>query len=196
MTELARLKTPVFAAEGVLHIPVDSFRLEVKGLVNKSLEYSLDQLKAVYGETRINSRMTSVSGWSVRADWDGIPWKSFEAAIGLLPQATHILFHSARIYTTCVSLEDLRASTSMLVWGVGGEPLEDQYGGPLRMIVPNLWGYKSCKWIKTIEVLDHDVSGYWETRGYTDSGIIEPGKTVDINSKTTRPLKGGEVTEY
>ncbi len=196
MTELARLRTPVFAAEGVQKIPLETFRLEVRGYVDRPLEFSLSQLKKSFRPSTVNSRLTSVSGWSVRADWDGILWRDFLAKIKVTSHATHALFHSVKMYTTCVSLEDLAGSTSMLVWGAGGEPLEEEYGAPLRMIVPNLWGYKSCKWLKTIEILDHYVPGYWETRGYTDSGTIEPGKTVDINTKSTRMIAGGEVTDF
>lgn len=196
MTELARLRAPVFAAEGIQRIPLETFRLEVRGCVNRPLGFSLSQLKKEFRSSTASSRLTSVSGWSVRVDWDGILWRDFLPQIKVASHATHALFHSAEVYTTCVSFDDLDRSTSMLVWGVCGEPLEEEYGAPLRMVVPNLWGYKSCKWLKTIEILDHYKPGYWETRGYTDSGTIEPGKTVDINTKTTRTIAGGEVTDF
>ncbi|SMC94297.1 molybdopterin-dependent oxidoreductase [Sporomusa malonica] len=91
----------------------------------------------------------------------------------------YALFSRAKDYTTTVLLTDLSASTSMLVWGAGGESLEDEYGGPLRMLIPNLWGYKSCKWLVKIEFVEKYVMGYWELRGYSHSGDIEPGETYD-----------------
>ena len=64
------------------------------------------------------------------------------------------------------------------------------------MVIPNLWGYKSCKWLSVIEFIREEEGGYWEDRGYTWSGVIEPGFTLDINTKTRRPIKGGEITEF
>jgi DMSO/TMAO reductase YedYZ molybdopterin-dependent catalytic subunit len=64
------------------------------------------------------------------------------------------------------------------------------------MVIPNLWGYKSCKWLGRIDFIDQMEGGYWEDRGYTRSGMIESGFTLDINTKARRPIKGGEVTEF
>jgi len=64
------------------------------------------------------------------------------------------------------------------------------------MIIPNLWGYKSCKWLGKVEMIDRVEGGYWEDRGYSRPGLIEPGVTFDINIKTRRPISGGEITEF
>lgn len=196
MSILKRMNTPVFAAEGILRIDPTVFRLTVSGLEGGDRELSLAELKAEFPNKTVNSRLTSVSGWSVRADWDGIAWRDFAAMVKPLANARYALFTSGGDYTTCVLLSDLAASDSMLVWGAGGEVLEAEYGGPLRMIVPNLWGYKSCKWLTKISFVDKYVTGYWELRGYTHRGDIEPGETFDVNSQKYRPIKGGEVKEF
>ena len=196
MSVLKRMNTPVFAAEGVLHIDPADCRLAVSGLENGDRTFSLPELKSRFPNKTVNSRLTSVSGWSVRADWDGIAWRDFAALVKPLVSARYALFTSGGDYTTCVLLSDLAASDSMLAWGVGGEPLEAEYGGPLRMIVPNLWGYKSCKWLTGISFVEKYATGYWELRGYTHRGEIEPGETFDVNSQKYRPIKGGEVTEF
>jgi DMSO/TMAO reductase YedYZ molybdopterin-dependent catalytic subunit len=95
-----------------------------------------------------------------------------------------------------VPLKDLENPRVLLAYEVNGEPIELEYGGPLRMVIPNLWGYKSCKWLGRIDFMSHMEGGYWEDRGYTRSGIIEPGSTLDMNTKTRRPITGGEVTEF
>ena len=64
------------------------------------------------------------------------------------------------------------------------------------MIIPNLWGYKSCKWLGKVEMIDREERGYWEDRGSSRPGLIEPGVTFDINIKTRRPISGGEITEF
>lgn len=196
MSVLKQMKTPVFAAEGILRLDRGAFRLAVTGLADGDRAFSLAELKANFPSSTVNTRLTSVSGWSVRADWDGILWQDFITAIKPSSSARYAFLASAGDYTTCILLSDLGASQAMLVWGVGGEALEDEYGGPLRMIVPNLWGYKSCKWLTKIAFTDKYVTGYWELRGYTHRGDIEPGETFDVNSQKYRPIKGGEVTEF
>jgi DMSO/TMAO reductase YedYZ molybdopterin-dependent catalytic subunit len=64
------------------------------------------------------------------------------------------------------------------------------------MVIPNLWGYKSCKWLGKIDFIDQMEGGYWEDRGYTRSGMIEPGFTLDINTQTRKPISGGEVLDF
>ncbi|MCX7780969.1 MAG: molybdopterin-dependent oxidoreductase [Negativicutes bacterium] len=196
MSSLSALKTPIFAVEGILHITPADYRLEVCGLVEMPRIFSLKELKTLFTAQTINSRLTSVSGWSVRADWHGILWKDFLDKVRPLPEARYVLFTSAGDYTTAVWLPDLADSKSMLVWEVNGQPLEDEYGGPVRMIIPNLWGYKSCKWLTRIQFLPRYETGYWELRGYSHRGQIEPGETFDVNSQKWRLISGGEVTEF
>jgi DMSO/TMAO reductase YedYZ molybdopterin-dependent catalytic subunit len=148
-------------------------------------------------KSNVNCRLTSVSGWSVRADWEGIKWSDFLREITVNAEANHVRFSTVgRVYTTVVSCKDLENPRILLAYGVNGEPIEPDYGGPLRMVIPNLWGYKSCKWLGEVDFIDQMEGGYWEDRGYTRSGMIEPGFTFDINTKTRRPIKGGEITEF
>lgn len=196
MSVLKKMSTPVFAAEGVLHLDPGLFRLTVGGLAAGERTFTLDDLKKEFPATVVNRRLTSVSGWSVRADWEGVLWRDFLAALHLRDGARYALFTSAGDYTTCVLLSDLAAGQAILAWGAGGEALEDEYGGPLRMVVPNLWGYKSCKWLTKLAFTDKYATGYWELRGYAHRGTIEAGETLDVNSQKRRPIKGGEVTEF
>ena len=81
-------------------------------------------------------------------------------------------------------------------WSVFPEPLEPKYGDPLRMVIPHLYGYKSCKWLGTIQFTDHVVTGFWEARGFTESGVIESGFTLDVNTRTRRFIPGDEVVDF
>jgi len=195
MSMLSRLETPVFKAEGIPKINEDRFRLNLRGLVEAEAGFTLDEIMAM-PFTRLNARLTSVSGWSVRADWDGVLWRDLAAQMRLMPSARHVTFTSAGGYSTSIPLIQLNDRV-MLVYAVGGEPLEREYGGPLRLLVPHLWGYKSCKWLTDIQFTGNDCGGFWEGRGYSRSGFIEPGMTLDINTRTKRPIKGGgEVTDF
>jgi DMSO/TMAO reductase YedYZ molybdopterin-dependent catalytic subunit len=190
------MNTPIFAVEGIIHLDPALFRLTVTGLAAGDRSFALAELKKDFPASVVNRRLTSVSGWSVRADWEGILWQDFLAVLRPQDGARYALFTSAGDYTTCVLLADLAASQAILAWGVGGEALDDEYGGPLRMIVPNLWGYKSCKWLTKIAFTDKYATGYWELRGYTHHGAIEAGETFDVNGQKYRPIKGGEVTDF
>lgn len=196
MSILKDLQTPVFAAEGV---PADTdagpWRVRVDGMAARGAEFGLKELRSL-PNARVGARLTSVSGWSVRADWDGVLWREFVKRHPPGPGATHVTFTSAGGYETTAPLAALDTEHALLCWGVGGAELEAEYGGPLRMVIPNLWGYKSCKWVVRITYTDALVPGYWETRGYTNEGEIEPGTTLDVNTGTRRKIKGGEVTEF
>ncbi|MEE9610916.1 MAG: molybdopterin-dependent oxidoreductase [Desulfatiglandales bacterium] len=196
MSILRDIGTPVFKAEGVPQIDIATYTLKVTGLVKSDRESSLNEIMKM-SKSCLSSRLTSVSGWSVRADWEGIKWKDFLTELTLKPEATHVTFTSyGGIYATTLSLSDLDAPRVMVVTGVGGDPLEPEYGGPLRMIIPNLYGYKSCKWLVQMEFINHMEGGYWEDRGYSRSGIIEPGKTFDVNTRTYKEITGGEVLDF
>ena len=196
MSILSKLDCPVFAVEGVPNLSEKDYIVTVDGLVKEEKSFSLSEIKNM-PFSRINSRLTSVSQWSVRADWDGVAWNDFIKYIELDPRADHANFYSYSGYTTAIPLKELNYPKVMLVYAVDGEPLESEYGGPLRMVVPNLWGYKSCKWLQRIEFIHGMIGGFWEDRGYTRSGIIESTTVIDMNTKTQRKIKGGgEVTEF
>jgi DMSO/TMAO reductase YedYZ molybdopterin-dependent catalytic subunit len=196
MSILKELGVPIFKAGGMPIIDPRTYVLSAGGLVDKEYHFSWEEILTI-PKSRVNCRLTSVSGWSVRADWEGIRWNDFLKQISVRPEANHVRFSTAGGgYTTVVRCKDLEHSRVLLAYGVNGEPIEPEYGGPLRMVIPNLWGYKSCKWLDHIDFVDQMEGGYWEDRGYTRSGIIEPGFTLDMNTKTQRPIKGGEVSEF
>jgi DMSO/TMAO reductase YedYZ molybdopterin-dependent catalytic subunit len=196
MNILKDLGVPAFKAGGMPVIDLQSYLLSVGGLVKEERYFSWQEILAM-PKSRVNCRLTSVSGWSVRADWEGIKWNNFLKQILIDAKTNYVRFTSVgEGYSTAVSLKDLGNPRVLLAYGVNGDPIETEYGGPLRMVIPNLWGYKSCKWLGKIEFINQEEGGYWEDRGYTRSGLIEPGFTFDINTKTRRPIKGGEVTEF
>ncbi len=175
----------------------ESWKLEVTGLVQNPRTFTLDEILVLPSST-VDARLTSVSGWSVRAPWTGVLLTDFLKGVELQNDASHATFVSiGSSYASTLSLENLRRPKVMLCYGVGGEPLEVEYGGPLRLLVPHLWGYKSVKWLAKIDFTDEMKGGYWEDRGYTREAKIEPGITLDINTRTKRSIKGGgEVTEF
>jgi DMSO/TMAO reductase YedYZ molybdopterin-dependent catalytic subunit len=194
---LSRLNTPAFSAGGVPPDPdPQRWELAVTGLVSQPRRFSLAELKKM-PQTTVDARLTSVSGFSVRAPWQGVLWRHFLAQLSPDPEATHATFVSyGRNYTTTVSLADLDHPRVLLCYAVGGEPLEVTYGGPLRMFIPHLYGYKSAKWLVEVEFTDRMRGGYWEDRGFSRQARIEPGEVLDVNTGQRRRITGGEVTEF
>jgi DMSO/TMAO reductase YedYZ molybdopterin-dependent catalytic subunit len=196
MSVLSRFKVPAFTAGGMPEIDPDHYRLHLRGLVEEERSFTWQEIMDL-PSSKVDARLTSVSGWSVRAVWEGILWRDFIRVVRPKEEATHATFTSlGGNYETTIPLTDLDHPRVLLVYAVEGEALEREYGGPLRTVIPNLYGYKSCKWLETITLIDSMKGGYWEDRGYTRSGIIEPGMTLDVNTRTHRPIPGGEVTEF
>jgi DMSO/TMAO reductase YedYZ molybdopterin-dependent catalytic subunit len=195
MSRLTDLRVPVFLAEGKPRVDIAAWRLQVGGLIENPGDFSLAEIRAL-PFSRVDARLTSVSGWSVRVNWEGVLFTDFLKQFALQPGASHVTFSSIGGYDSTVALSDLRHPRVLLCYAVEGEPLEIEYGGPCRMIVPNLWGYKSVSCLARIELTDAMKGGYWEDRGYPRDAIIEPGTTLDINTHQHRRIKGGEVTDF
>lgn len=190
------MKPPVFYAEGVPEYDEKDWRLEVSGLVKAARHFSLHDLKAMRVSV-INARLTSVSGWSYRADWEGVVFSDFLEHLDLKPDASHVTFVGLGGYDSTVPLKATLHPHFMLCLGMNGEPLAREYGAPLRVICTHLWGYKSVKGLGKIIFGDTMKPGYWESRGYPLDGVITPGYTLDINSGQRRYIHGGgEVTEF
>jgi DMSO/TMAO reductase YedYZ molybdopterin-dependent catalytic subunit len=81
-------------------------------------------------------------------------------------EASFVVLHSHDGYTTNLTLEDFAAEDAVLAHSWSGKPLTDEHGGPVRLVVPHLYFWKSAKWLQSIEFLRADAPGYWEVRGY------------------------------
>ena len=85
-------------------------------------------------------------------------------------EAQHVIFHSYDTYTTNVPLADFAGDDVLLAWQWNGAPISREHGGPLRVVIPRLYFWKSAKWIKRIEFSPVDKPGFWEERGYHNYG--------------------------
>ncbi|MBX3284935.1 MAG: sulfite oxidase-like oxidoreductase [Actinobacteria bacterium] len=161
---------PVLHEGPVPAVDLASWRLRVWGLVEQELRLSYDDLVAL-GEVELTTDLHCVTKWS-RFDtlWRGVPIAAVLDAAGVRPSATHTLTHAPHAYATNLPLADLLAPGSLVATSVDGGPIPPEHGGPVRTLVPHLYLWKSVKWVTGIQVLDHDVPGYWEARGYHDRG--------------------------
>ncbi len=197
MSKLAELKTPVFWAEG--HpgkLSAQEWTVEIAGLVNAPLTLTYADILTL-PKTIVDARLTSVTRWSVRGQWGGVHMREIFEKVGVLPQAQYARFFSYReIYTTALPLEVLLKDRALLAYEFEGEPLEEDYGGPVRVFCPYLWGYKSAKSVIRMELMDESIPGYWEVRGYPDDAQILAGRVFDVNTRRSRMIPDGEVIEF
>ncbi len=197
MSKLKEMKTPIFWAEG--HpgpLKAEGWKIEIDGLVQKPKTLTYKEILG-FPKAIADARMTSVSGFSVRGEWGGVRISEVIRLVEPKPEASHVQFVSYRaIYTTCIPLEEARKERTLLAYEFDGEPLESDYGGPVRIFCPYLWGYKSAKSVIRLRFVDRSIPGYWEVRGYPDTAQIKPRRVLDVNSGRWRRISGGEVTEF
>ena len=112
-----------------------------------------------------------VTGWS-RLDmrWEGVRFETLAALVRPTLAATHVMFHSYDGYSTNLPLEEALKPDVLLAHRVDGEPLSTEHGGPVRVVTPQLWAWKGAKWVRRVEFMPHDRRGYWEIRGYSNTG--------------------------
>ena len=100
----------------------------------------------------------------------GLPTRDLLEACQPHDTARFVVLHSYDGYTTNLPLEDFAAEDALLAHSWSDEPLTAEHGGPVRLVVPHLYFWKSAKWLQAIEFLDNDAPGYWEVRGYHNRG--------------------------
>ena len=108
-----------------------------------------------------------VTRWS-RFDnrWNGVAMQEILRRVHPRPSASHVLLHAEQGFTANVPIADLDRPEVILATHHDGEPLSADHGYPMRLIVPHLYGWKSVKWLRGMEFLDHDAAGFWEQNGY------------------------------
>ncbi len=121
-------------------------------------------------EDRVND-IHCVTGWSrVENRWRGVPFPKLVNLAGPQPEATHAIIKSHDGYGTALALEDLVRTEVLLATHWDDKPLGRDHGGPMRLVVPHLYFWKSAKWVKQIWFVRGDPGGYWENRGYHHRG--------------------------
>jgi len=152
------------------NITRERWRLDVYGAVETPLFWDFAQLSAQPQSTFI-SDIHCVTTWS-RYDnaWEGLSTRALLDACQPKPDARFVSLESYDGYTTNLSLEDFASDDALLAHSWQGTPIDGEHGGPVRVIVPHLYFWKSAKWLQRIEFREHDKPGYWEVRGYHNRG--------------------------
>jgi DMSO/TMAO reductase YedYZ molybdopterin-dependent catalytic subunit len=161
---------PVLDLGAEPNVTPQKFRLDVDGAVENRLSLSLDEFMAL-PQSASMSDIHCVTQWS-RYDnhWKGVSARALLEIVQPKPDAQHIVFHSFDGYTTNVRLEQFDQPDVFLVHEWEGKPLTRAHGGPVRMLMPRLYFWKSAKWLRRIQFTISDRPGFWEQRGYHNNG--------------------------
>jgi DMSO/TMAO reductase YedYZ molybdopterin-dependent catalytic subunit len=144
-----------------------AWRLRIEGLVDRPQTLSYDELRAL-PRAEQTSTFHCVTGWSVHnVRWAGVRFRDLLAGARPHASASVLQFVSAeQPYVDTLTLEQALLHDAMLAYEMDGKPLAREHGAPVRVVIPEMYGYKNVKWVERIVVGDQVEPGYWEQRGY------------------------------
>jgi DMSO/TMAO reductase YedYZ molybdopterin-dependent catalytic subunit len=164
------LKWPVLHAGTVPRFDPKNWDFRVTGLVEEPLRFTWDEFLHL-PMTALTADMHCVTRWS-RFDvrWEGVLFSELMKRIRVKPPAKYVMVLAEQGYTSNLPLADLLRPTTLLALKHSGEPLPADHGYPVRLVVPNLYAWKSVKWVRGLKFMDHDEPGFWEQNGYNMYG--------------------------
>ena len=147
-----------------------SFRLDITGAVEHPASWNFAQFKAL-PQSDFVTDIHCVTTWS-RYDnrWQGVSVRDLLDIVHPRTEAMFVELHASDGYTTNLTLEDFAAEDAIIAHSWEGKPLTRDHGGPVRLVVPHLYFWKSAKWLNRIHFLDRNKPGFWERNGYHDRG--------------------------
>jgi DMSO/TMAO reductase YedYZ molybdopterin-dependent catalytic subunit len=160
------LKWPVLHYGSVPRFDPERWDFRVYGMVDVPVRWTWTEFNAL-PKIEHTSDFHCVTRWS-RFDnvWEGVAFREVLSRVKLSSGVSHVLVHAEQGYTANVPLADLDRDEVLFATHHDGKPLPVDHGFPLRLIVPHLYAWKSVKWVRAIEFLDHDAPGFWEQNGY------------------------------
>ncbi len=161
-------KFPVLHYGSVPKTDLATWDFRVWGEVDAPFTLDWSAFKSLPRKT-VHTDIHCVTRWTkLDTDWEGVAIQEILRLAQVRPSATHVVAHSEQGYTANLPLAVLDDDDVMLADTYGGEPLEPEHGYPLRLLVPKRYFWKSAKWIRGLEFLDHDQLGFWERYGYNN----------------------------
>ena len=163
-------KFPVLTYGAVPKIDLDTWRLRVTGLVEEEFELDWKEFTSL-PTTRVEADIHCVTRWTkLDTVWEGVAVRDLALRAKPRPAARFVMQHSYGGYTTNLPLDEIVDDDVLLAYRFGGEPLSEQHGGPVRVVVPKLYFWKSAKWVNELEFLPEDSAGFLEGYGYHNHG--------------------------
>lgn len=162
-------KFPVLHMGSVPAFDPKTWDFTVDGLVKNAVKLTYAEVLNLPKTVNI-SDFHCVTGWS-RLDnrWEGVPFKVIHDLVKPLDEAKYVTVVAEGDYTTSLPLNNLLEDDVLLAYRLDGQPLKVEHGGPLRLVVPKKYAYKSAKWVRKLRFTERQELGYWEKRGYSNT---------------------------
>jgi len=160
-------KWPVLHYGRVPHVSLDTWELTIDGLVDQPLKFTWEEFQQL-PRVKVFSDFHCVTTWSRLGNmWEGVSVRELMDRAGVQAEAKFVVAHGYDDgWTTNMPLADFLSPDALFADTHDGEPLSADHGGPLRLVVPLLYAWKSAKWVKRIELVAQDQPGLWERAGY------------------------------
>ncbi|MFQ5678396.1 MAG: molybdopterin-dependent oxidoreductase [Gemmatimonadota bacterium] len=163
-------KWPVLHFGSVPRIPRTEWKLELRGAVEVPTTLDWDALRSL-PQRKLRCDIHCVTGWSrLGSLFTGVPMTEVAPLARPLPEAGFALVHAPGGWCSSFALEDLLRDDVLLAHSHGGRPISPEHGGPVRLVAPHLYFWKSAKWVQQIEILAEERPGFWERNGYHRRG--------------------------
>ncbi|HWE37996.1 MAG TPA: sulfite oxidase-like oxidoreductase [Isosphaeraceae bacterium] len=163
-------KWPVLHAGRTPKVDLERWAFRASGLVERPRSWSWAEFRSLPA-VAVYADMHCVTRWSLLDNvWEGVSVREVLRLVEPKPEARFVLVLAEEGYTTNLPLADFAGEDCLFAWSHNGQPLTPNHGGPLRLVVPRLYAWKSAKWIRGIELLAEDRPGFWERNGYHDHG--------------------------
>ena len=157
---------PVLHAGIVPKVDTSTWDFTVGGLVGTPLRLTFEEFRSLPTST-ITADIHCVTKWTkFDTTWEGVPTGTILDSVGVAANASHVLIRAEHGFTANLPLDAFAQEGNLFAWRYGGEELEPTHGWPLRLVVPHLYFWKSVKWVRGFDLLDHDEPGFWERNGY------------------------------
>ena len=163
---------PQTSIKGTQNVNMSNYNLQITGLVQNPRNYTYDE---VLNHTAYQKVVTldCVEGWNANILWQGVLVSDLLKDAKPLPTGTVVIFTAADNYTTSFPIEYLYNNNILLAYKMNNVTIPPEYGFPFQLVAESKWGYKWIKWVTKIEISNNtNYTGYWESRGYTNSGDL------------------------
>jgi len=159
--------------KGPQYINVSTYRLKITGLVNKTIEYTYDDVVNGFQKYQKVVTLHCVEGWSVNILWEGFLLKDLLNEAGIDPKAVAVIFYAYDGYSTSHPLDYILNNDILIAYKMNDLVLPPERGFPFQLVAESKYGYKWIKWITEIELSDNaDYKGFWESRGYPNDASV------------------------
>ena len=175
---------------------IDEWRLDIKGLVQSPFSLTYDQLLDLDAVEQIHTLecISNYVGGDLisTAIWTGVPLRDLLDRAQVKTGAYDVAFTSVDGYTDSIPIAKAMEDRTLVAYLMNGKTVPQDHGYPARMLVPNIYGMKNVKWIRTIEVVNYDFIGYWQQQGWSDSANINTNARIDLPGRNAR-WTGGTI---